>query len=71
MSELPELSLLTSVQKDELIMQLFAQVKAFSAQIEQFEAKQSKNSRNSQKPPSSDGLGKKKRPPSASHLLIS
>ncbi len=60
MSELPDLSLLTSAQKDELIRELFRQVQMLSAQVAQLMAERNKNSSNSSKPPSSDGLAKKK-----------
>jgi len=52
MHELPDLSTMTSDQKDELIRQLFAR-------LEDLEARLSKGSHNSSKPPSSDGLAKK------------
>lgn len=52
MHELPDLSTLTSDQKDELIRQL-------AARVAELEARLSKNSHNSSKPPSSDGLAKK------------
>jgi transposase len=52
MPELPELSTMTSDQKDELIRQLFAR-------LAELEARLSKNSHNFSKPPSSDGLAKK------------
>jgi len=53
MHELPDISTLTSDQKDELIRQL-------TARVAELEARLSKNSHNSSKPPSSDGLAKKK-----------
>lgn len=62
MHELPDLSQLTSEQKDELIRQLFplvAQVRWLSARVAELEARLSKGSHNSSKPPSSDGLAKK------------
>jgi len=52
MHELPDLSTMTSDQKDELIRQLFAR-------LAELEARRSKNSHNSSKPPSSDGYAKK------------
>ncbi len=64
MHELPDLSTLTSDQKDELIRQLFpllAEVRQLTARVAELEARLSKNSRNSSKPPSSDGLAKKTR----------
>lgn len=65
MSSLPDLSELSSVQKDALIGQLWAQNQLLSAQlallqerIKPLEARLKLNSRNSSKPPSSDGLAK-------------
>lgn len=52
MRELPDLLTMTSDQKDELIRQLFAR-------LTELEAQRSKDSHNSSKPPSSDGLAKK------------
>jgi transposase len=52
MNELPDLTTLTSEQKDELICQL-------TARVSELEARLSKNSQNSSKPPSSDGYVKK------------
>ena len=52
MNELPDLTTLTSEQKDELIFQL-------TARGLEREARQSKNRQNSSKPPSSDGVAKK------------
>lgn len=62
MHELPDLSTLTSDQKDELIRLLFpllAEVRQLTARVAELEARLSKNSHNSSKPPSSDGLAKK------------
>lgn len=65
MSSLPDLSELSSAQKDALIGQLWAQNQLLSAQlallqerIKPLEARLKLNSRNSSKPPSSDGLAK-------------
>ena len=65
MSSLPDLSELSHAQKDALIGQLWAQNQLLTAQlallqerIGQFEARLKLNSRNSSKPPSSDGLAK-------------
>ena len=64
MEELPDLSRLTHEQKDDLIRMLFpliAQVRQLTARVEDLEARLSKDSHNSSKPPSSDGLSKKTR----------
>lgn len=65
MEELPPLSQLTSEQKDQLIIDLFALVKELRQKIAflerenaELKAKLSSNSRNSHKPPSSDGSKK-------------
>ncbi len=65
MSSLPNLSELSHAQKDALIGQLWAQNQLLTAQlallqerIGQLEARLKLNSRNSSKPPSSDGLAK-------------
>src|SRR5438445_4314647 len=59
MTELPDLSQLSSAQKDELIHFLFAEMKKLVARVAELEARLGKDSHNSSKPPSSDGLGKK------------
>jgi len=63
MDALPDLERLSVADKDDLIRALFAQVKALTAQVEALTAKVAdlegrlaKNSRNSSKPPSSDGF---------------
>lgn len=64
MHELPDISTLTLDQKDELIRQLFpllAEVRRLTERVAELEARLSKNSHNSSKPPSSDGLAKKTR----------
>lgn len=61
MKALPELSSLSHDQKDELIRTLFEMVQRLTARVEELEARLSKDSHNSSKPPSSDGLSKKTR----------
>ena len=65
MPSLPDLSQLSHAQKDELIVALFTQAQALLSndallhqRIELLEARLGLNSRNSSKPPSSDGLRK-------------
>jgi transposase len=65
--QLPNLSSLSHAQKDEIIRMLFpliAQVRRLSARVAELEARLSKDSHNSSKPPSSDGLAKKSNSPS-------
>jgi transposase len=57
-SILPKLSELSHAQKDELIVALFAQQALLVERITQLEGRLKLNSRNSSKPPSTDGLGK-------------
>src|ERR1035437_3162769 len=69
MHELPDLSRLSVAEKDELILAQFEQLKqvarltamvqALSARVQELEAQLRKDSHNSSKPPSSDGLAKK------------
>jgi transposase len=66
MNELPNLSTLTSEQKDDLIHFLFdqvirltARVAELTARVAELEARLSKDSHNSSKPPSSDGMTKR------------
>ena len=61
MDALAELSLLSHEQKDALIRMLFEKVRELTARVEELEARLSKDSHNSGKPPSSDGLAKKTR----------
>jgi len=56
--ELPDPTVLTSDQKDDLIRLLFEQVRILTARVSELEARLSKDSHNSSKPPSSDGLKK-------------
>jgi transposase len=61
-NELPDLSSFSHEQKDALIRMLFpliAEVRRLSARVAELEARLSKDSHNSSKPPSSDGLAKK------------
>jgi transposase len=51
---------LSSEQKDALILQLFDHIAQLTDRIKELESQRSKNSRNSSKPPSSDGYGKPK-----------
>jgi len=60
MDELPDLARLSVAEKDDLIRELFAQVRALMARVVELEARLAQNSRNSSKPPSSDGLNKPK-----------
>lgn len=53
-----ELNRMTSEQKDQLIMQLFDALEALTARVAELEKQVAKTSRNSSKPPSSDGLRK-------------
>jgi len=71
MQALPDLSQLSHADKDELIkvlwnqvQQLTAQVVAMQVQIADLQGQLSRNSRNSSKPPSSDGLNKSPKPKS-------
>ncbi|MDP2793789.1 MAG: DUF6444 domain-containing protein [Sulfurisoma sp.] len=75
MKELPDLDRLSHADKDELILALFAQVQALTKQVEtltarvvELEGRLAKNSRNSNKPPSSDRLNRPK-PKCARHHI--
>ncbi len=65
MQELPDLSQLSHSEKDDLIRLLWSmlqgqakQISALQSQVAELQSKLNKNSRNSSKPPSSDGLNK-------------
>lgn len=58
MGPLPDLSQLSVEGLHDLIRQLFATVQTLSARVGELEGQLSKNSKNSSKPPSSDGLKK-------------
>ena len=63
MQTLPDLSQLSSQQKDDLIMTLWPlqqQVQDLTSQLAELQARPNLNSQNSSKPPSSDGLDKPK-----------
>ena len=76
MPDLPDLSQLSHAQKDELIrtlwplqqqvQDLMAQMAVMQERIRQLEGRLAKNSKNSSKPPSSDGLNKPNKPAPAS-----
>ena len=58
MERIPDLSQLSVEGLHDLIRQLFATVQTLSARVRELEGQLSKNSKNSSKPPSSDGLKK-------------
>lgn len=65
MQELPDLNQLSHSEKDELILVLWSMIQsqakqtaALQTQVADLQSRQNKNSRNSSKPPSSDGLNK-------------
>ena len=58
MQALPDLDQLSVVDKDALIRALFAKLQALSAQVKELQGRVALNSRNSSRPPSSDGLAK-------------
>jgi transposase len=60
MVDMPDPSRLSSAEKDALIIELFKQVKWLTEQVQELQARLAKNSRNSSKPPSSDGYSKPK-----------
>ena len=60
MEPLPDLTRLSAAEKDALIGELWARVAALTAAVAELHGRLAKNSRNSSKPPSSDGLNKPK-----------
>jgi len=60
MEPLPDLTQLSATEKDALIGELWARVVALTATVAELQGRLAKNSRNSSKPPSSDGLNKPK-----------
>jgi transposase len=63
MQTLPDLERLSAAEKDALIGDLWARVVALTAAVAELQGRLAKNSRNSSKPPSSDGLNKPKPKP--------
>ena len=77
MPELPDLSQLSHAQKDALIIQLFQTVQSLVAQVDvlqkritELENRPRLNSKNSSKPPSSDGLAKPNSKPNPKSLRV-
>ena len=60
MEPLPDLARLSAAEKDALIGELWARVAALTVTVAELQGRLAKNSRNSSKPPSSDGLNKPK-----------
>jgi hypothetical protein len=60
MEALPDLERLGAAEKDVLIGELWARVVALTATVAELQGRLAKNSRNSSKPASSDGLNKPK-----------
>jgi transposase len=60
MNSLPDLDRLSVAEKDDLIRSLCARVQELTAKVAELEGRLAQNSRNSSKPPSSDGYGKPK-----------
>ncbi len=60
MQEPPDLRRLGDSQKDELIRLLWSMLQDQGKQVAELQSRLDKNSRNSSKPPSSDGLNKPK-----------
>src|SRR5918996_3133858 len=60
MRSLPELDRLSVTEKDDLIRSLFARVQELTAKVTELEGHLALNSRNSSKPPSTEGYAKPK-----------
>lgn len=60
MKSWPDLDRLSVAEKDDLIRSLFVRVQELTAKVAELEGRLAQNSRNSSKPPSSDGYGKPK-----------
>ena len=60
MKSLPDLDRLSVAEKDDLIRSLFARVQELTAKVAELEGRLAQNSRNSSRPPSSEGYGKPK-----------
>ncbi|MCW8173812.1 DUF6444 domain-containing protein [Verminephrobacter aporrectodeae] len=58
MQQLPDLSTLSSTQRDALTLELWTMVQTLTVQINELQARRNLNNRNSSKPPSSDGPNK-------------
>src|SRR4051794_2421889 len=60
MDKIPDLSQLSHEQKDALIYELLAQINSLQAKVKELEGRLAQTSRNSNKPPSAQGLNKPK-----------
>ena len=60
MKSLPDLDRVSVAEKDDLIRSLFARVQELTAKVAELEGRLAQDSRNSSKPPSSEGYGKPK-----------
>jgi len=56
MEALPDLDRLSVAEKDDLIRAIFAQVETLLSKVAELEGRLAQNSRNSSKPPSTDGF---------------